>query len=318
MLSVDTMKHVVHTQNGKSWRKEQQGAWVLEQKDFCLAHRLLVDEFLGPLPEIFNTFIVVPLINMLFLVYTPLEALGVPYALGFSIIGLTILIRIIFYPLTNKQLKASKKMQDIAPLVSDIKDKYKGDTKRIQEETMKIYKEKGVNPAAGCLPTLVQLPLLFGLYSVMNKLLHLDEAEIVEYVNSVVITPFQISGVWDPTFFGIPLALSPQQMLSEGLVVIAIAIPVVTGFFQFILSKMMFAPPPEKKGKDKKKNDDFASTFQRQAAYIFPIMIGFFAFNFPFGLSLYWNTFSIFGIIQQYKVTGLGGLESTWQKVKNR
>lgn len=275
-------------------------------------------EFLGPLPSFFNTFIVVPLLNMLFAVYTPLSAIGIPYAMGFSIIGLTILIRIIFYPLTNKQLQASKKMQEIAPLVSDVKDKYKGDTKRIQEETMKLYKEKGVNPAAGCLPTLVQLPLLFGLYSVLNKLVHLEPNETISYINSVVISPFQINELWDTTFFGIPLGLSPQQMLSEGLVVVAIAVPVVTGAFQFILSKMMFAPPPEKKNKDKKKNDDFATTFQKQAAYIFPIMIGFFSFNFPFGLSLYWNTFTIFGIIQQYKVTGLGGLEKTWQKVKNR
>lgn len=275
-------------------------------------------EFLGPLQSLFNTLIVDPLINVLFAVYTPLNAIGIPYAMGFSIIGLTIIIRIVFYPLTNKQLQASKKMQEVAPQISDIKDKYKGDTKRIQEETMRLYKEKGVNPAAGCLPTLVQLPLLFGLYTVLNRLVHLSPSETIAYVNSIVIAPFQIDSLWDTTFFGIPLGQSPQQMFSEGLVVVAIAVPIITGIFQFILSKMMFAPPPERKNKDKKKNDDFATTFQKQAAYIFPIMIGFFSFNFPFGLSLYWNTFSIFGIIQQYKVTGLGGLESTWQKVKNR
>ena len=263
-----------------------------------------------------ESYIIYPLINILFAVYTVLSAINIPYAMGFSIIGLTIIIRLIFYPLTNKQLQASKKMQDIAPLVSQIKDTYKGDNKRVQEETMKLYKEKGVNPAAGCLPTLIQLPILLGLYRTLIGLVGKTPAEAVNYVNGILISPLQVNSYWDTTFFGIPLGQSPHELLST-LPAVAIAIPIITGLFQFIQSKMMFAsPPPAKSDKKKGKNDDFSAVFQKQAAYIFPIMIGFFAFNFPFGLSLYWNTFSIFGIIQQYKISGLGGLESTWQKIK--
>lgn len=263
-----------------------------------------------------ETYIIYPLVNILFAVYAVLSAIHIPYAMGFSIIGLTIIIRLIFYPLTNKQLQASKKMQDVAPLISEIKQTYKGDNKRIQEETMKLYKEKGVNPAAGCLPTLIQLPILLGLYRTLISLVGKTPTEAVDYVNSILIPPLQVSSYWDPTFFGIPLGQSPHELLST-LPAVAIAIPVLTGFFQFIQSKMMFSTPPStSKNVTKGKSDDFSAVFQKQAAYIFPLMIGFFAFNFPFGLSLYWNTFTIFGIIQQYKISGLGGLEPLWQKVK--
>jgi YidC/Oxa1 family membrane protein insertase len=269
--------------------------------------------------SLFNTLVIFPLVNILFAVYAVLNAISIPYAMGFSIIGLTIIVRLIFYPLTNKQLRASKKMQDIAPLVSEIKSKYKGDNKRVQEETMKLYKEKGVNPAAGCLPTLVQLPILLGLYRVLIELVNKAPEEAVAYINGIVFTPLQVTSYWDPTFFGIPLGQSPQQMLAT-LPLVAIGIPLLTGVFQFIQSKMMFSTPPSKavtkKKDDKNNNPDFATTFQKQAAYIFPVMIGFFAFNFPFGLSLYWNTFTIFGIIQQYKISGLGGLEGIWLKIK--
>ena len=272
-------------------------------------------EILGTL----ESYIIYPLINILFAVYAVLSAINIPYAMGFSIIGLTIIIRVIFYPLTNKQLRASKKMQDIAPLVSEIKSKYKGDNKRVQEETMKLYKEQGVNPAAGCLPTLIQLPILLGLYRTLISLVGKTPQEAVGYVNSILIQPLQVSSYWDTTFFGIPLGQSPHELLST-LPAIAIAIPVITGLFQFIQSKMMFSPAPTtalaKSNGSKNKNDDFSAVFQKQAAYIFPLMIGFFAFNFPFGLSLYWNTFSIFGIIQQYKISGLGGMEGIWRKIR--
>src|SRR3990167_5719501 len=150
--------------------------------------------------EIFNTLVVYPLTNLLVAVYQVLLFLHVPYALGFAIIGLTIVIRLILYPLINSQLKASKKMQDLAPHISNVKEKHKDDKKRIQEETMKLYKEPGVNPAAGCLPTLIQLPILWGLYSVLNNLVHKSPDELVNYINSIVIEPLQLSAPWETTF----------------------------------------------------------------------------------------------------------------------
>lgn len=263
--------------------------------------------------EIFNLIILNPILNVLVAVYQVLNTIGLPYPLGFAIIGLTIIIRLGVSPLIASQLKASKKMQNLAPKISNIKDRYKGDSKRIQAETMKLYKENGVNPAAGCLPTLLQLPIIWGLYSVLNKVVHLPSSELLPYVNGIVFDKIQLTKPWDTTFFGIPLGDSPQKLMAT-MIVIAILLPVITGFFQFIQSKMLFVSIPTVKGK--KKNDDFATVFQTQSTYIFPVMIGIFSFTLPVGLSLYWITFSIFGIIHQYKIMGPGGLVELWQKIQ--
>lgn len=263
--------------------------------------------------EFFNTLIVNPLLNLLVAIYQVLDGIGIPSPLGFSIIVLTIIIRLAISPLITSQLKASKKMQDLSPKIANIKDRFKGDSKRIQAETMKLYKENGVNPAAGCLPTLLQLPIIWGLYSVLNKVVHLPSDELLPYVNGIVFEKIQLTEPWDTTFFGIPLGESPQKLLAT-MAVVAIMIPVITGLFQFIQSKMLFVTPPSVKGK--KKNDDFATVFQTQSTYIFPVMIGIFSFTLPVGLSLYWITFSIFGIIHQYKIMGPGGLVELWQKIQ--
>ncbi len=114
--------------------------------------------------NLFDIVLVHPILNMLVAIYQLLVLVQVPYALGFAIIVLTALIRLLLFPLMSTQFRVSKKMQELSPHLSKLKDKHKGDAKRIQEETMKLYKEHGVNPAAGCLPLLLQMPLLFGLY----------------------------------------------------------------------------------------------------------------------------------------------------------
>ncbi len=210
-------------------------------------------------------------------------------------------------------------MQAIAPHLSNLKEKHKGDNKRLQEETMKLYKEHGVNPAAGCLPTLLQLPVIWGLYGVLNQVVKLEPSKLVDYINGIVISPIKIHSAWDTSFFGIPLGQSPSHLFSLDNITtigaVALVIVFLTGFFQFIQSKMLFAT--SKASPTEKKKDDFATAFQTQSAYIFPAMIAFFSFGFPIGLSLYWNTFTIFGIIQQYKIAGLGGLEGIWQTTRN-
>src|SRR3990167_5216485 len=136
----------------------------------------------------FDQVLVFPFINVLVVIYQVLFALHIPYALGFSIIILTIIIRLILYPLISTQLRASKKMQSISPHLSNLKEKHKGDKKRLQEETMKLYKEHGVNPVAGCLPTLLQLPVIWGLYTVLNDLVKLEPAKLVNFINGIVIS----------------------------------------------------------------------------------------------------------------------------------
>jgi YidC/Oxa1 family membrane protein insertase len=258
----------------------------------------------------FNLILVYPIINVLVSIYKGLYFLHFPFALGFSIIVLTVLVRLILYPFTASQLRASKKMQELNPHLSKLKEKHKGDAKTLQQETMRLYKEHGVNPAAGCLPVIIQLPIIWGLYSSLVQIVHLRLSEI----NSIVYFPnLKLTTLWDQHFLGISLSQTPSQVFSTYGPVIVL-IPVLTALLQFIQSKMIFVTPKAVEG-EKKKETDFASAFQTQSTYLFPIMIGFFSFTFPFGLSLYWNTFTIFGIIQQYKIAGLGGLEG-WIKIK--
>jgi len=272
----------------------------------------------------FNLILVYPIKNVLVALYLLFSFLHIPYALGFAIIGLTVVIRFILYPLTAAQLKASMKMQKIAPHLSKLKEKHKGDSMKIQQETMRLYKEHGVNPAAGCLPVLIQLPLIWSLYSVLQNVVKVNP-NVVSEINKVLYFDFlKLHSTWDPTFFGLSLGAMPSKLVST-VGPLILLVPVLTGVFQFILSKMMIPTKDgvvvlekeiEKKAPvDKKDADDFASAFQTQSLFIFPIMIGFFSYGFPIGLSLYWNTFTIFGIIQQYKIMGLGGL-SEWIKKK--
>jgi YidC/Oxa1 family membrane protein insertase len=271
----------------------------------------------------FNVALVNPIINLLLVFYQAFSFLHIPYALGFAIIGLTVAIRFILYPLTTSQLQASMKMQKIAPHLSKLKDKYKGDNARIQQETLNLYKEHGINPAAGCLPVLIQMPIIWALYSVLQHIVNYKSGVVVAEINKVVYFDFlKLQTAWDSTFFGLQLGAMPSKLIST-VGPLILLVPILTGVFQFILSKMMIPAKTgvavlekeiENKGQiDKKDANDFASAFQTQSMFIFPIMIGFFSFSFPIGLSLYWNTFTIFGIIQQYKVMGLGGL-SEWIK----
>lgn len=256
--------------------------------------------------EIFNTFLVHPIINVLVAIYQGLLFLNFPYALGFSIVGLTILIRFLLYPLISSQLKASRKMQELSPHLSRLKEKHKGDAKTLQAETMKLYKEFGINPASGCLPVLIQLPIIWALYSVLQQIVTINSSAVVSEVNKIIY-PFlsflKLNHPWDQYFFGLPLGKTPANLLPT-LGILVILVPVATGIFQFVQSKMMFAKPKnlQVEGAGPKKNGDFASVFQSQALYIFPVMIAFFSYTFAIGLSLYWNTFTVFGIIQQYLV----------------
>ncbi len=290
--------------------------------------------------NLFNTLLINPIINVLVALYQALTLIHMPYALGFAIIGLTVIIRLILYPLMHSQLKASKKMQDLAPHLNTLKEKHKGDAKRLQEAQMALYKEHGVNPLAGCLPLLIQFPLLIALYNVLGHVVALKPEAVVAYINSIVYFPWlKLTQPWNTTFFGLPLGQHPSQLFAA--VPLILLIPVITAGLQFIQSKMMVSAPiapttanPVKKGKGNKKQlvksadakamadkkddtADFAKTFQTQSLYIFPIMLGYLSFSFPIGLSLYWNTFTLFGILQQYQISGWGGMEGLVSKIRS-
>lgn len=261
--------------------------------------------------EFFNTLFTIPLTNILVAFYQLMVFLHVPYAVGFAVILMTAFIRILLFPLMSAQIRSSKKMQDVAPQLNDIKEKYKDDRTRQQQEMMKLYKENNINPASGCLPVLIQFPIMIALYHSLTQVVSLNSADAIAKVNDTLYFSFlHINKAWDPTFFGITLAQSPASLLeSTPLIILA---PLITGILQFFLSKMMMPATTVKK-----KKDDFQTAIQTQSMFIFPLMIGWFSYSLPFGLTLYWNTFTIFGILQQYLLVGFGGLTPWIQKIKN-
>jgi YidC/Oxa1 family membrane protein insertase len=235
--------------------------------------------------------------------YKPLLVLGVPGALGFSIVLLTVFIRLILYPLNLKQLRSAQEMQKLKPKIDILAKKHKNNKKKLQQEQLKLYQKHGINPAAGCLPTLLQFPILIGLYRVFLQLLgngHMDG--ITEQINKIVYIPQLKITQFNVDFFGISLGVNPSQWQKYGIWLLAI--PLITAGLSYYQARTM--QPKEANSQDKKKEkkgeEDFAGAMQTQMKYLFPLMIGWISFRFPLGLTLYWNTFSLFGIIQQLQV----------------
>lgn len=267
--------------------------------------------------NIFDIILVNPILNVLVAVYQLLTYLHVNSALGFSIILLTIIIRLILSPLLHQSLKQQKKMQVIMPEINKLKEKHKNDSKRLQQEQMALFQKHGVNPASGCLVMVIQIPILIALYQVLLGSVCLTTKgarslclPTTTAINSrLYFDGLKLHHLWNTSFFGLSLGHTPSQLLTQVGYWIAF-VAVLTACLQLIQTKMMMAPASlqPKKVKDPKAQEDFATALQTQSMYILPFMVGFFSFTLPFGLSLYWNTLTIFGIIQQYMIQKWGGL----------
>lgn len=265
--------------------------------------------------NIFDVLLINPILNLLIVFYGLLEAASVPGALGFSIIILTVIIRLALWPLTTAQLKSSKKMAELKPHLQKIKETHGKDKVRHQQEVSRLYKEHGVNPLSGCLPLLLQMPIFIALYQVLLKFVSLTSTDLLSGINDrIYIAALKLQEIPSTNFFGLNLSTKPNEWATAGLFLLSI--PIITGVLQFLQSKMLI---PEEKNKPnklavKKKTEqkdsleDSMAQMQSQMVLIMPAMIAFFAYGFPVGLALYWNTFTIIGIIQQYKIMGAGAL----------
>ncbi len=276
----------------------------------------------------FDTLLINPILNILIVFYNLLEAAHVPGALGLAIIIMTVVIRLALWPLTTTQLKSSKKMAELKPHLTRIKEEHKDDKIRHQQEVSKLYKEHGVNPLSGCLPLLLQMPIFIALYQVLLKFVNLTNSDLLANINDrVYISALRLQDIPSTSFFGLNLSSKPNEWASIGIFILII--PVATGVLQFIQSKMLVTPEKapvktqkakqdEKSTEKKESLEDSMAQMQSQMAMIMPAMIAFFSYGFPVGLSLYWNTFTIIGIVQQYKIMGAGSLNKylpqKWQK----
>ena len=186
---------------------------------------------------------------------------------GIVIIIFSILIKMLVYPLTRKSYTSMKEMQRIGPIVAELKVKYKGDPQRLNKETMKLYKEHGVNPLGGCLPTLIQMPLLIALFIVFRSTIELRGAMFI---------PGWIPDLSRPdTLFTLPFSL-PMYGNEFNLLPILMA---VTMMFQ---SKMTMQDPK-----------------QKAMVYLMPLFMLLIFNRFPSGLNLYYTLFNLLTIIQQ-------------------
>jgi len=218
-------------------------------------------------------------------------------AYGVAIILLTIIIRVLLSPLTQFQLVTQRKtmveQRKLAPQVAELRKKYKNDRQRLNTETMKLYQEHGVNPMGGlvgCLPLIVQTPILIALYW--------------------VFTGFSRSQHQAAHFLFVPnLNENPNHhLLIPGLPYLPVAaylvFPVLAAIKTFIQSKMIQMPPPVNPTEQEMQT----LQMQKTMVWISPLMIGWFALNVPAGLGLYWFVQNCIGIIQQSFVVGWGGL----------
>lgn len=179
---------------------------------------------------------------------------------GIAILLLTIIVRTLILPLMIKQYNNTKAMQKLQPEMIKIREKYKDDPRKQQEEMMKLYQTHQVNPLAGCLPLLIQMPIFIALYNSI-------------YMNAAIR---------DHTFLGLQLGVAP----SEGAWYYYI-IPIIAAITTFIQSKMMMAQQP-------------AVGPMKAMLLIFPVLIFVMAINFAVALPLYWIYSNIYTIIQNY------------------
>lgn len=271
--------------------------------------------------DLFNLIFLGPIINLLVLLYQGLFFLHIPGALGFSIMFLTVIIRLLVWPFMASQIKSAKKMADLKPHLDQLKIKHKDDKKALTSAQMALYKEHGVNPAGGCLPALVQIPVFIALYQSIANILPAGGS--LTYVNSLLYFPqLKFPSSLDPNFFGLNLAVKPSQFGTHGFFLLLI--PLLTAALTFIQSKMTmpklvkhYPTDLPKEEKEKENLEESMGQVQSQMVYMMPLMIGYFAFSFPVGLAIYWNTYTILGIIQQYKVAGWGGAAGYVGKISN-
>jgi len=271
---------------------------------------------------IFDPFFAHPILNLLVVFYKLFLLIKLPGAFGFAIIALTVAVRLLFQPFFQKQIETAKKMQELKPHLDNLSAKHKNDQKQLQAEQLKLYQQHGINPTSGCLVMILQLPVFIALYNTLNLFLLNGHAEkTITAINKVLYFSFLKIDSINSWFFGLDLVKSPKQAGDW----YYLLIPVITAALQYFQAQASMPPTQVEKtsavGLSKKsgqtaevdkKSDggDFQKAMNTQMKYMFPLMIGWFSYSLPIGLALYWNIFSIMGIMQYKNVNGKSQVKS--------
>lgn len=222
---------------------------------------------------------------------------GFTHNYGVAIILLTILIRLILYPLMQKQMVSMREMQKIQPLMKAVQEKYKNDKERLNKELMALYKEHKVNPMGGCLPLLIQMPILILLFQTLRVFkYHIPNTEIIEGGFLWIARQYNVIENGE-TIAKAGLALS-ERLIPFGIFGIEYIgiLPFLVGGSMYIQQKMTST------GGTTGKDGGSAQQTQKMMTIMMPLMIGFMSFSLPSGLTLYWFTSTLLGIGQQYLI----------------
>ena len=241
-----------------------------------------------------NQFILYPFTNVLLWIY---DAIG--HNFGVAIILFTILIRIVTWPLNASQLKSTKVMQDLQQDKEwqDIQKKYAKDREKLAQEQMRIYKERGINPFASCLPTLIQFPIIFGLYGSITHALAATPLGLLQlarsiypFLNAAALIPLNSRFLWmdlgRPE--GIPFPGDfTLSFLPHGFPTLAIIVALTT----YLQTKLTMPPTTSGAGGQSAAMGNMMSIYM-------PLLLGYFALNFASGLAVYFVTSNVLGIVQ--------------------
>jgi len=225
----------------------------------------------------FNLILYQPLFNALIMLYDYIPG----HDFGIAVIVLTVLIKFVLYPLGAQGIRSQKALSEIQPKIKEVQEKFKNDKEQQTKAVMELYKQEKVNPLSGCLPLLVQLPILIGLFQVFWR--GFGEEQLI-FLYNFVPYPGEINTV----FLGIVNLASASAILA-----------VITGILQFFQTKMM-TPRPGSGQAAKKGSPDFSQMMQKQMLYFFPLFTVFILWRLPAAIALYWLTTTLFTIVQQY------------------
>ena len=240
-----------------------------------------------------ETIIIQPMTNLLLWIY---DFLGHgPHMFGLAIILFTILIKLITWPLNASQVKGAQAMQALQndKEWQDIQKKYAKDKEKLAQEQMRVYKERGINPFASCLPTLVQFPIIIGLYQSITHALSVTPYDMLKLARTIY--PFQnVEGIipLNSKFLWMDLGRPESiQILGFALPTLAIIVALTT----YVQSKLTMPASTN-------PNDQSAQMTKMMSIYM-PLMLGWFALNFASGIAVYFIISNVLGVVQ-YAATG--------------
>ena len=220
-----------------------------------------------------------PLFNSLVMLYNYLPG----HDFGFAIIFLTIIIRVLLYPLSVKAVKSQASLQKIQPVMQEIQKKYKDDKEKQAKEILELYKKEKVNPFSGLFLALLQLPILWALYSVFFQGL---DPKTLTALYGFVANPGHINAV----FLHLVDLAKPN-----------LSFAVLAGLVQYFQTKMLLPKSKAKTGADG-KGSDLSQAIQKQTMYFLPVFTVIILINLPSALGLYWVVSGLFSVGQQYLI----------------